>query len=172
MLTDDEIIYKYHGIDDCLHTNAGENGLATREDGSIKCYDCGRVFDCLSDLTKDTAAQAIKLARAAEQADMAKRNEIHEKYHELNDKDIEAKARSEGYKQGQIDAVKHLFENKIAMVRAVKVLSEDMQDVAKKAGYKPDDVLFITMEKIEGGMVIKGSVAKCDSDELVIKKVD
>ena len=28
-------------------------------------------------------------ARAAEQADMAKRNEIHEKYHELNDKDIE-----------------------------------------------------------------------------------
>ena len=81
-------------------------------------------------------------------------------------------ARTEGYKQGQIDAVKHLFENKIAIVRAVKVLSEDMQDVAKKAGYKPDDVLFITMEKIEGGMVIKGSVAKCDSDELVIKKVD
>ena len=81
-------------------------------------------------------------------------------------------ARAEGYKQGQIDAVKHLFENKIAMVRAVKVLSEDMQDVAKKAGYKPDDVLFITMEKIEGGMVIKGSVAKCESDELVIKKVD
>ena len=111
-------------------------------------------------------------ARAAEQADMAKRNEIHEKYHELNDKDIESKARSEGYKQGQIDAVKHLFENKIAMVRAVKVLSEDMQDVAKKAGFKPDDMLFITMEKIEGGMVIKGSVAKCDSDELVIKEAD
>ena len=65
MLTDDEIIYKYHGIDDCLHTNTGENGLAMREDGSIKCYDCGRVFDCLSDLTKDTAAQAIKLARAS-----------------------------------------------------------------------------------------------------------
>ena len=82
------------------------------------------------------------------------------------------KARAEGYKQGQIDAVKHLFENKIAIVRAVKVLSEDMQDVAKKAGYKPDDVLFITMEKIEGGMVIKGSVVKCESDELVIKKVD
>ena len=81
-------------------------------------------------------------------------------------------ARSEGYKQGQIDAVKHLFENKIAMVRAVKVLSSEMQDVAKKAGYKPDDMLFITMEKIEGGMVIKGSVAKCESDELVIKKVD
>ena len=81
-------------------------------------------------------------------------------------------ARAEGYKQGQIDAVKHLFENKIAIVRAVKVLSEDMQDVAKKAGYKPDDVLFITMEKIEGGMVIKGSVAKCETDELVIKKVD
>ena len=82
------------------------------------------------------------------------------------------KARAEGYKQGQIDAVKHLFENKIAMVRAVKVLSSEMQDVAKKAGYKPDDMLFITMEKIEGGMVIKGSVAKCESDELVIKKVD
>ena len=82
------------------------------------------------------------------------------------------KVRAEGYKQGQIDAVKHLFENKIAIVRAVKVLSEEMQDVAKKAGYKPDDILFITMEKIEGGMVIKGSVAKCDSDELVIKKVD
>ena len=47
-----------------------------------------------------------------------------------------------------------------------------MQDVAKKAGYKPDDILFITMEKIEGGMVIKGSVAKCESDELMIKKVD
>ena len=81
-------------------------------------------------------------------------------------------ARAEGYKQGQIDAITHLFENKIGMVRAVKVLSEDMQDAAKKAGYKPDDVLFITMEKIEGGMVIKGSVAKCESDELVIKKVD
>ena len=81
-------------------------------------------------------------------------------------------AHAEGYKQGQIDAVKHLFENKIAIVRAVKVLSSEMQDVAKKAGYKPDDVLFITMEKIEGGMVIKGSVAKCESDELVIKKVD
>ena len=68
---------------------------------------------------------------------------------------------------------KYTYVNdKIAMVRAVKVLSEEMQDVAKKAGYKPDDVLFITMEKIEGGMVIKGSVAKCDSDELVIKKVD
>ena len=81
-------------------------------------------------------------------------------------------ARAEGYKQGQIDAVKYLFENKIGMVRAVKVLSSEMQNVAKKAGYKPDDVLFITMEKIEGGMVIKGSVAKCASDELVIKKVD
>ena len=120
----------------------------------------------------DLLEEVDEAARAAEQADMAKRNEIHEKYHELNDKDIEAKARSEGYKQGQIDAVKHLFENKIAIVRAVKVLSSEMQDVAKKAGYKPDDVLFITMEKIEGGMVIKGSVAKCESDELVIKKVD
>ena len=77
------------------------------------------------------------------------------------------KAHAEGYKQGQIDAVKHLFENKIAMVRAVKVLSEDMQDVAKKAGYKPDDILFITMEKIEGSIVewqIKNG--------LVLKKVD
>ena len=76
-------------------------------------------------------------------------------------------ARAEGYKQGQIDAVKHLFENKIAIVRAVKVLSSEMQDVAKKAGYKPDDVLFITMEKIEGSIVewqIKNG--------LVLKKVD
>ena len=120
----------------------------------------------------DLLEEVDEAARAAEQADMAKRNEIHEKYHELNDKDIESKARAEGYKQGQIDAITHLFENKIAMVRAVKVLSEEMQDVAKKAGYKPDDVLFITMEKIEGGMVIKGSVAKCERDELVIKKVD
>ena len=111
-------------------------------------------------------------ARGAVIAVQEVRNEIHEKYHELNDRDIEIQAHAEGYKQGQIDAVKHLFENKIAIVRAVKVLSEDMQDVAKKAGYKPDDVLFITMEKIEGGMVIKGSVAKCESDELVIKKVD
>ena len=41
-----------------------------------------------------------------------------------------------------------------------------LQDVAKKAGYKPDDVLFITMEKIEGSIVewqIKNG--------LVIKKV-
>ena len=76
-------------------------------------------------------------------------------------------ARADGYKQGQIDAVKHLFENKIAIVRAVKVLSSEMQDVAKKAGYKPDDVLFITMEKIEGSIVewqIKNG--------LVLKKVD
>ena len=55
---------------------------------------------------------------------------------------------------------------KIGILRAVKVLSEEMQDVAKKAGYKPDDVLFITMEKIEGSIVewqIKNG--------LVIKKV-
>ncbi len=43
--------------------------------------------------------------------------------------------------------------NKIGIVRTVKVLSEEMQDVAKKAGYKPDDVLFITMKKIEGSIV-------------------
>ncbi len=54
-------------------------------------------------------------------------------------------------KQGQIDAITH--ENKIGMVRAAKVLSKEMQDVAKKAGYKSDDVLFITMEKIEGSIV-------------------
>ena len=63
---------------------------------------------------------------------------------------------------------KYTYVNdKIAMVRAVKVLSEEMQNVAKKAGYKPDDVLFITMEKIEGSIVewqIKNG--------LVIKKVD
>ncbi len=45
------------------------------------------------------------------------------------------------------------MDNKIGIVRAVKVLSEEMQDVAKKAGYKPDDILFITMEKIEGSIV-------------------
>ena len=77
------------------------------------------------------------------------------------------KAKAEGYKQGQIDAITHLFENKIAMVRAVKVLSEEMQDVAKKAGYKPDDVLFITMEKIEGSIVEWQM-----KNGLVIKKVD
>ena len=49
-------------------------------------------------------------ARAAEQADMAKRNEIHEKYHELNDKGIETKAHSEGYKEGQKDASKEIFD--------------------------------------------------------------
>ena len=41
---------------------------------------------------------------------------------------------------------KYTYVNdKIAIVRAVKVLSEEMQNVAKKAGYKPDDILFITM---------------------------
>jgi hypothetical protein len=127
-------------------------------------------------------------ARDSERANIKARNEIHEKYHELNDKDIEDKAymqgykegiahcerrdnnpifnwyvkeylkeeflhldsglllqepikvfadklRLEGYKQGQIDAITHLFENKIAIVRAVKVLSEDMQDAAKKAEF-------------------------------------
>ena len=120
----------------------------------------------------DLLEEVDEAARASERADIEGRNKIRKKYLELNDKDIVVASRAEGYKQGQIDAVKHLFENKIAMVRAVKVLSSEMQDVAKKAGYKPDDVLFITMEKIEGGMVIKGSVAKCASDELVIKKVD
>ena len=37
----------------------------------------------------DLLEEVDEAARAAEQADMAKRNEIHEKYHELNDKDIE-----------------------------------------------------------------------------------
>ena len=120
----------------------------------------------------DLLEEVDEAARASERADIEGRNKIRKKYLELNDKDIVVASRAEGYKQGQIDAITHLFENKIAMVRAVKVLSEEMQDVAKKAGYKPDDVLFITMEKIEGGMVIKGSVAKCESDELVIKKVD
>ena len=120
----------------------------------------------------DLLEEVDEAARASERADIEGRNKIRKKYLELNDKDIVVASRAEGYKQGQIDAITHLFENKIAMVRAVKVLSEEMQDVAKKAGYKPDDILFITMEKIEGGMVIKGSVAKCESDELMIKKVD
>ena len=59
------------------------------------------------------------------------------------------------------------MDNKIGIVRAVKVLSEEMQDVAKKAGYKPDDVLFITMEKIEGSIVEWQR-----KNGLVLKKVD
>ena len=106
-------------------------------------------------------------ARAGERANIEGRNKIHDKYRELNDKGIEVASRAEGYKQGQIDAVKHLFENKIGMVRAVKVLSSEMQDVAKKAGYKPDDVLFITMEKIEGSIVEWQR-----KNGLVLKKVD
>ena len=43
--------------------------------------------------------------------------------------------------------------DKIAMVRAVKVLSKDMQNTVREAGYKPDDILFIRIEKIEGSIV-------------------
>ena len=39
------------------------------------------------------------------------------------------------------------------MVRAVKVLSKDMQNTAREAGYKPDDIVFIRIEKIEGSIV-------------------
>ena len=79
--------------------------------------------------------------------------DVHERYHQIQEKDVEIKSYTKGYKEGQIDAVKHLFENKIVIIRAVKTLSEDMQDVAKKVGYKPDDMLFITMEKIKGNVV-------------------
>ena len=79
--------------------------------------------------------------------------DVHERYHQIQEKDIEIKSYTKGYKEGQIDAVKHLFENKIVIIRAVKTLSGDMQNVAKKAGYKPDDMLFITMEKIKGEVV-------------------
>ena len=47
-------------------------------------------------------------------AEQEGRYKIHEKYHELNDKDIEDKARAEGYKQGHIDTLKkleHSIEN-------------------------------------------------------------
>ena len=43
-------------------------------------------------------------------AEQEGRNKIHEKYHELNDKDIENKARAEGYKQGQKDAAKEIYD--------------------------------------------------------------
>ena len=49
-------------------------------------------------------------ARTDAIADMEGRNEIHEKYHELNDKGIETKAHSEGYKEGQKDASKEIFD--------------------------------------------------------------
>ena len=72
----------------------------------------------------------------------------------------------DAYKAGALAEQERICKNKIGILRAVKVLSEEMQDVAKKAGYKPDAVLFITMEKIEGSIVewqIKNG--------LVIKKV-
>ena len=79
----------------------------------------------------------------------------------------EIKVVQDAYKAGALAEQERIYKNKIGILRAVKVLSEEMQDVAKKAGYKPDDVLFITMEKIEGSIVewqIKNG--------LVIKKVD
>ena len=48
-------------------------------------------------------------ARADAIAEQDGRYKIHEKYHELNDKDIENKARAEGYKQGQKDASKEFL---------------------------------------------------------------
>jgi hypothetical protein len=78
----------------------------------------------------------------------------------------EIKVVQDAYKAGALAEQERIYKNKIGILRAVKVLSEEMQDVAKKAGYKPDDVLFITMEKIEGSIVewqIKNG--------LVIKKV-
>ena len=92
-MDDNEIIHKLHGIDDCLHTNAGENGLTDREDGTIKCYDCGRVFNYPSDLTKDTAMQAIKLARA----DTA--NKIFEELEKVAWQRIEPSRLAEFYEQ-------------------------------------------------------------------------
>jgi hypothetical protein len=43
-------------------------------------------------------------------AEQEGRYKIHEKYHELNDKDIEDKAYSQGYKEGQRDAAKEIFD--------------------------------------------------------------
>ncbi len=52
-----------------------------------------------------------------------------------------------------------------AMIRAVKVLDKELQEEARKAGYKPNDIVFITRgeyksapkytikEKIEGSIV-------------------
>ena len=75
----------------------------------------------------DLLEEVDEAARAAEQADMAKRNEIHEKYHELNDKDIESKARSEGYKQGQNDAAKRALPEKLekALSEYLDLLKQD-----------------------------------------------
>ena len=42
-------------------------------------------------------------------AEQERRYKIHEKYHELNDKDIEIKAHSEGYKEGQKDTANQIF---------------------------------------------------------------
>lgn len=52
-----------------------------------------------------------------------------------------------------------------AMIRVVKVLDKELQEEAKKAGYKPNDIVFITRsgyksapkytikERIEGSIV-------------------
>jgi hypothetical protein len=43
-------------------------------------------------------------------AEQDERYKIHERYHELNDKDIETKAYSRGYKEGQKDASKEILD--------------------------------------------------------------
>ncbi len=42
---------------------------------------------------------------------------------------------------------------KIGILRAVKTLNRDMYNVAKNAGYNPDDVVFLTIEKVDGSIV-------------------
>lgn len=56
---------------------------------------------------------ALDEARAAEQADMAKTNKIHEKYHELNDKDIEEKVKKDTAKQifAELESIKDEYDN-------------------------------------------------------------
>ncbi len=49
-------------------------------------------------------------ARVAAIAEQDERYKIHERYHELNDKDIETKAYSRGYKEGQKDASKEILD--------------------------------------------------------------
>jgi len=59
---------------------------------------------------KESCDRLMEATRVHERDIIAGREEIHEKYHELNDKEIEIKAYSGGYKEGQKDASKEILD--------------------------------------------------------------
>ena len=75
---------------------------------------------------KESCDRLMEVARVHERDIIAGREEIHEKYHELNDKDIEARARADQFRKDTDERVQSIKETKIETIKQIKTLLDKM----------------------------------------------